>query len=537
MSASYSLLLSRRVVWAKTSQAVERRRLTLGGAWRDAKTDSKHGNNVMDAEGMVGLSACDAVAAISNGRFTALAYAEALLARCADRSDLNAFITLDPAAVRAAARAADARRTAGEVLGPLHGLPVPVKDSINTFDMPTTAGTAALREFRPTSDATVVGRLRDAGAIVLGKTNLHELSFGWTSSNLAYGPVLNPWDASRIPGGSSGGTAAAVAAGMAPLGVAEDTQGSIRVPAALCGVAGFRPTTGRYPNDGCAPISSLFDQIGPIARHIADLVLFDAVVTGDYAPIMAPELDGLRIGIAREYYFAGLDPGVAEVIEAVLKRLAIAGVRIIEADVPGLSGLIESITMPVQVHDVVPSIIDWLKRSGAKISLDDMLADVSPDVLGVLKQFALPGAPNEVGEGDYVAARDVHMPALRSLLRNWFIEHRVDAMLLPATMTTAVPIGSKGWVRIGDADVPFSTVMGRNIAPGSTAGLPGLVLPAGLANGLPVAIELDGPAGTDRQLLGIGLAFERMLGTLESQRTCRLHPGNAHADGTGAAAA
>ena len=472
----------------------------------------------MEAKNMIGLSACDAVAAMCTGQFTALAYTEALLARCADRSDLNAFITLEPEAVRSAARAADARRVAGETLGPLHGLPIPVKDSINTADLPTTAGTAALRNFRPAADATVVARLRDAGAIVLGKTNLHELSFGWTSSNMAYGPVRNPWDVSRIPGGSSGGTAAAVAAGMAPLGVAEDTQGSIRVPAALCGIAGFRPTIGRYPNDGCAPISSLFDQVGPHARHVVDLALFDAVMTGDHAPLLVPALDGLRIGIAREYYFAGLDPAVSGVVEDVLRRLADAGVKVVEADVPGLSELIELTTLPVQVHDVVRSLTTWLRQSGANISFDEMLADVSPDVLALLQHFALPGAPHAISEEAYVAARDVRLPALRASLENWFADNWIDAMLLPATMVTAVPIGADGMVRIGEDEVAFSTAVGRNVAPGSTAGLPGLVLPAGLVDGLPVAIELDGPAGTDRKLLGIGLAFEKMLGALKPPR-------------------
>ncbi len=306
------------------------------------------------ADEMIAFSAVDAVAAMKQGRFTALAYADALLARCADASDLNAFITLDPNMVRAGARAADARRAAGETLGPLHGLPIPVKDSINTADLPTTAGTAALRDFRPAADASAVARLRVAGAIVLGKTNLHELSFGWTSNNLTYGAVRNPWDRTRIPGGSSGGTAAAVAAGMAPLGVAEDTQGSIRVPAALCGVAGFRPTIGRYPNDGCAPISGLFDQIGPIARRVADLALFDAVMTGDDAPIATITLQGLRLGVAREYFFHGLDPATAAVIDGVLLKLTEAGVVIVEAEIPGLGLLIDAITLPVQVHDVVP---------------------------------------------------------------------------------------------------------------------------------------------------------------------------------------
>ena len=472
----------------------------------------------MDAQEMLGLSAREAVAAMSTGRFTALAYADALLARCAERSDLNAFITLDPEAVRKAAQAADARRAAGETLGLLHGLPIPVKDSINTADQPTTAGTAALREFRPVADASVVARLRDAGAIVLGKTNLHELSFGWTSSNMAYGAVHNPWDVSRIPGGSSGGTAAAVAAGMAPLGVAEDTQGSVRVPAALCGIVGFRPTTGRYPNDGCAPISSLFDQIGPHARQVADIALFDAVITGDHEPLVVPALAGLRLGIAREYYFAGLDSAVATIIEEVLHRLAAAGVEIIEAEVAGLSELIELITLPIQAHDVVPSLTEWLEQSGAVLSFDEMLAGVSTDVRAVLELIALPGAPHAISENAYVAARDVHLPALRSSMAGWFAKHRVDAMLLPATMVAAVPIGAGDMLRIGEQDVAFTAAVGRNIAPGSTAGLPGLVLPAGLAAGLPVAVELDGPAGTDRKLLGIGLAIEALLGTLTPHR-------------------
>ena len=463
---------------------------------------------------MIALTAVEAVSAMRGGHLTALDYANALLARCADGVDLNAFITLDPAAVRAAARAADARMQAGEPLGLLHGLPIPIKDSINTADLPTTAGTAALRNFFPTADATIVARLRAAGAIVLGKTNLHELSFGWTSSNMAYGPVLNPWDPTRIPGGSSGGTAAAVAAGMAPLGVAEDTQGSIRVPAALCGIAGFRPTTGRYPNDGCAPISPLFDQIGPQARCVADLALFDAVMTGDDTPLAVPKLSELRLGIAREFFFVGLDPAVDDVISSVLAKLVDAGVEIIEADVPGLETLIAAITMPVQIHDVVPSLKAWLTSSGARIDFDTMLAEVSPDVLSVFNQFALPDAPNAIPDAHYAAARDVHLPALCALLANWFTAHKIDAMLLPATMSAATPIGADQVVRIGDCDVPFRTVMGRNISPASTAGLPGLVIPAGLAGRLPIAIELDGPAGSDRKLLGIGLAIEALLGTL-----------------------
>jgi mandelamide amidase len=158
---------------------------------------------------------------------------------------------------------------------------------------------------RPQLNAPIVQQLLDAGAILLGKTNMHELSYGWTSNNAAFGPVRNPHNIERIAGGSSGGTAAAIAACMAPLGLAEDTEGSIRVPAAFCGVAGFRPTTGRYSNQRCAPVSHLFDQVGPHARCVADLALFDAVATGNVeAQIVAvPSLQGVRFAVSRSFFF------------------------------------------------------------------------------------------------------------------------------------------------------------------------------------------------------------------------------------------
>ena len=193
------------------------------------------------------LSAGDAVAAMKRGDITAERYASALLARCKAAESLNAFITLEPERVLESARAADKRRASGLRLGTLHGLPVPIKDSVNTKDLPTSGGTRALLGFHPGVDAPLVTRLCDAGAIVLGKTNLHEISMGYTSANFTTGAVHNPYDVNRIPGGSSGGSAAAVAARLAPLSVAEDTAGSIRVPAAMCGIVGFRPTTSRYP--------------------------------------------------------------------------------------------------------------------------------------------------------------------------------------------------------------------------------------------------------------------------------------------------
>ena len=461
---------------------------------------------------MIAMSASEATAAMREGRMRARDYAEALLGRAAERADLNAFLSLDPDRVRAGADAADAHAAAGGAPRLLHGLPLPVKDSVVTAGQVTTAGTRALESFVPVRDAGIITAIRAAGAHVLGKTNLHELSLGWTSTNLAYGAVRNPWDPSRIPGGSSGGTAAAVAAGIAPLGIAEDTQGSIRVPAALCGIAGFRPTTGRYPSDGCAPISPLFDQVGPHARCVADLVLFDAAITGDPALIDPRPLAGVRLGLVRDYHFAGIDPGVAAVIEAALAKLEAAGATLVEAALPWLGELIAATTMIIQIHDVVPSLTRWLADEGAPVDFAALLAKVSPDVTALLERFAVPGAPQAFPEAVYAAARDVHLPALRGAMARWFAEHRIDAMVLPTTMVPATPIGQDSTVPIAGREVPFPEAMGRNIATGSTAGLPGLVIPAGLAGGLPVSLEFDGPAGSDRAILALGLAAEAVLG-------------------------
>ncbi len=456
------------------------------------------------------MQAVDAVAAMRDGSLTAERYAQALLEQCDRLKHLNAFITLDRDRVLAAARAADQRRKSGAKLGVLHGLPIPVKDSINTKDYPTTAGTAALRDFHPREDAPIVRLLCDAGAIVLGKTNLHERSMGYTSNNTTFGAVHNPYDPSRIPGGSSGGTATAIAARMAPLGVAEDTEGSIRVPAALCGIAGFRPTTSRYPSSAVAPISPLFDQVGPHARSVADLALFDSVASGDFNPLRAVDLKGLRLGIARGFWFVDLDPEVERITSAALRRLQDAGVELVEAEVPELADLIRQTTLPILRHDILQSFPKYLKDSGAEITFDQVVAQASPDVKGFFPAGGRAGVSEEV----YQAACGTHLPRLRKTFADYFARNRVAAIIFPATMTPAVEIGARD-VAIGGRRIPVGTAMSRNIAPGSTAGLPGLVLPAGLTQGgLPVAIEFDAPSKSDRALLAFGLSAERALGHL-----------------------
>ncbi len=469
--------------------------------------------NMNAGANLLEMSALEAVAAMQGGSLSAEHYALALLRQCEHWKALNAFITLDPEYVLAEARAADERRKSGAMLGPLHGLPIPIKDSINTRDLRTTAGTPALRDFRPREDAPIVRLLRDAGAIILGKTNLHELSMGWTSNNLAFGAVRNPYDQTRIPGGSSGGTAAAVAARIAPLGVSEDTEGSIRVPAALCGVVGFRPTTLRYPSGGTAPISALFDQVGPHARSVGDLVLFDAVATGDFRTIHPTALKGVRLGVARGYWFADLDAEVERVTVEALLKLQAAGVELIEAEMPDLAELIEQTTWPIEAHDILLELPEYLRESGASVTFDQLLAMVSADVRALFALFE-PGSSGLISEDVYRIACDVHLPKLRRTFQDYFARSGVAAIVFPATMVPAPKIGEDE-VTIGNKKFSFLTAIARNIAPGSTAGLPGLVLPAGLTkNGLPVALEFDGPSGSDRELLALGLSVEKILDDL-----------------------
>ena len=466
---------------------------------------------------LVNLSAVDAVRHMSQGDITAERYAQALLARCRSYSSLNAFISFEPDRVLEAARSRDQQRHAGTKPGALFGLPIPVKDSVNTFDYPTSGGTPALRQFHPAQDAPTVAALREAGAVVLGKTNLHELSYGWTSNNLAFGAVHNPYDRSRIPGGSSGGTAAAIAARLAPLGIAEDTEGSIRVPAALCGIAGFRPTTGRYSTRGCVPISPLFDQIGPHARSVADLALFDSVVTNDWRALDARPLQGVRLGVVREYWFTDLDPEVERLTAEALDKLRSAGAQIVETSLPGLAELIALTTDCVQNHDVRIALPAYLKDYGAGLSFEDLVARASPDIQKTFRSDVLPGGVNFVSESMYAAARDVHLPALRALYKDYFSSNRIDAMAFPATLVPAPRIGEETTVKSGSRSLPFDVAVARNIAPGSTAGIPGLVLPVGLTRGgLPVAIELDAAATGDRSLLALGVSAERVLGALRA---------------------
>ena len=469
-------------------------------------------------QSLLELSATEAVARMSRGDFTAERYAHALLDRCTAGQGLNAFISLEPERVLEEARQRDRERRAGARPGALFGLPVPIKDCVNTRDYPTTGGTPGLRHFRPSDDAPLIKALRRAGAIVLGKTNMHELGYGWTSNNEAYGPVRNPYDPARIPGGSSGGTAAAIAARMAPLGVAEDTNGSIRIPAALCGIVGLRPSTGRYPTQGCIPLSPVFDQVGPHARTVADLALFDAVIASERTPLQPTPLRGLRLGVVRDYWYRDLDPELERITASALARLQQAGVELVESEFPQLTNLHKSITGPIITHDVGPAIGSYLSEYHAGLDFEQLVSQASPGVRNDLRQV-FPGGSDFVSDADYAVLVSSRVPELRRRYREYFARTGVAAIVFPATAVPAPPVGAEGAVSVGDRQIPLFTALARNITPTGSAAIPGLVLPAGLtSSGLPVAIELDGRAGMDRALLELGMSVEHLLGPLPPPR-------------------
>jgi len=457
----------------------------------------------------VALTATGALKAMEAGQFSAAELVGDLLARCQRLAALNAFIHLDPDAAKAAAERSDKRRGAGAA-GPLEGLPLVLKDNIDTAAMPTTGGTPALRHHRPKRDAPVAARLLEAGAVVLGKTNLHELAYGITNNNAAFGPARNPYDRARIPGASSGGTGVAVSARLVPAGIGSDTGGSVRIPAALCGIAGLRPTLLRWPQAGIVPISHTRDTAGPVARSVADLALLDGVVTGSALAEAPASLKGLRLGVPRGHFWENLHPDTSKIAEETLEILAKAGVMLVEADVPDVGALDQAAGFPIALYETVVDLNRYLAEHGTGLDYAKLVAQVaSPDVKGILQSLL---GEMAVPEPSYREALTVHRPKLQRAYAEYFQRERVEAMIFPTTPLPAAKIGEDETVMLNGAAVPTFFTFIRNTSPGSVAGIPGLSLAAGLTPaGLPVGMELDSPAGTDRRLLAIGLAIEALL--------------------------
>ncbi len=393
--------------------------------------------------------------------------------------------------------------------GELCGVPIAVKDNIDVAGMPTTAGSPLLRDYLPEVDASVVAALKEAGSVVVGKTNMHELAFGITSNNADFGPVRNPVDTSRVAGGSSGGSAAAVALGVVPVSLGTDTGGSVTIPAAFCGVVGFRPTTGRYPGDGVVNLSWTRDSIGIHGRTVQDVRAVDRVIVRD-ADAAGPPLDRLVLGVPRSRY-DDLDEDVALACRQALDSLAASGVHLVDVQVPDDLETGNGPGLGMVLFEAERT-LRWrasaLEGGERFRTFADIVGQVSsPDVRRLVAMIVgQPFTPES-----YEQARRSRL-VLRRSYADMFRTTGVRALVAPSVPVPAPPIGADDVIDVNGAELPTFPTITRNTAPGTVAGVPMLTLPLGRLPGeLPVALTFEGAFGSDVGLLATGERLEQLL--------------------------
>lgn len=451
------------------------------------------------------LDAVATIAAFKSGAITPADYADGVIERAAHNSHLNALQSFDEIAFALRIQAA----FDGAPDAALAGLPVLAKDNINTNTYPTSGGTQSLLHHTPKTNAGVVNRISDAGGFIAAKTSMHELAFGITSNNAVTGPVRNPVDPEMIAGGSSGGTAAAVAAGIFPIGLGTDTGGSCRIPAALCGVVGFRPTTGRYDSDGVLPISHTRDTVGTIARSVRDIALMDNVLSNEVVDEGDVDLFQVTLGVPKGRFFDDLEPAVAEAIEAQLSVLGKTGAKLVDVSFEPIWAHNDAFGFPVVLYEVMRDLPAFLAKYAPDTSFDELIAGIgSPDVAGAIaSQMGADAMP----QAAYDAAMNEHRPAMRKIYGQVFEDHGLDAIVFPTTALTARPIGHDETVDLNGAQVPTFPTYIRNTDLGSNIGAPGISLPCPITSGLPVGIEFDALPGQDRALLALAMAVEKTM--------------------------
>ncbi len=434
-----------------------------------------------------------------------------LIALARANSDLNAFITLDETGAIGRARELDQLVAENLPQGRLHGVPLIVKDNIHVAGLPNTAGTPGLQQFTPQQDSPVVAALKQEGAIILGKANMHELAFGITSNNHAYGAVANPHNRKMFAGGSSGGTASAIAASLVPAGLGTDTGGSVRIPASLTGITALRPSMGRYSQVGVTPVSSTRDTVGPMAGSVEQVALLDAIITAQ--PNLLPDVDlkGLRFGVPRTMFYRELDMETQNLTEQLLRDLKQQGAELVESDIPSMETLLNQSAFPIALYEVARDLREYLVDYNVGMTLEQLAEQTaSPDVKGVFEQILGDGAINE---SDYKKALSVR-ESLQQIYADYLKDHRLDAIIFPTTPLPARPIeNSLQTVELNGKQVPTFQTYIRNTDLASVVGVPAVSLPVGkTADGLPVGIELDGPLNSDRKLLAIALQLEKLIG-------------------------
>ncbi|WP_336041120.1 indoleacetamide hydrolase [Acinetobacter dispersus] len=433
---------------------------------------------------------------------------------------LNAFINIDKAAALEQAQFWDQHIADGKACPALIGVLLAVKDNIHVAGFPNTAGTPALTDFRPKTTAPVIQALIDQGAIVVGKANMHELAFGVTGYNTAMHiddviGTRNAVNPLHIAGGSSSGSAVAVAAGMVPIAMGTDTGASVRLPSALNGCVGFRPTIGRYAQESITPISHTRDTAGPMAHSVSDIILIDQLITQQQIPARI-STQPIRLGLCA-YFWENLDEDVQQQADQALQLLKNAGIEIISVEMPELEQLNHRISFPVVIYEGKYDLIEYLKNHEVGIDLDAIVEQIlSPDVQQLFKQNILPELiVDETGqsvavEALYQDAITTARPQLLSLYEKTFNEHQLNALIFPTSAIVA-PLANEQVSSIEN----FQRLI-RNTDPGSNIGLPGLSLPIGCGtkSKLPVGLEIDGLPNTDHDILAIGQVLEQIFSSL-----------------------
>jgi aspartyl-tRNA(Asn)/glutamyl-tRNA(Gln) amidotransferase subunit A len=408
---------------------------------------------------------------------------------------LNAFITVTEAEARARAAALDDDLARGIVRGPLHGVPIAHKDNIFTRGVRTTSGSKIFADFVPDRDAVIVSQLNDAGAIVFGKTGLHEFAYGITSSNPHYGAIRNPWDLERIPGGSSGGSAAAVAARLVPLATGTDTGGSIRIPASFCGVVGLKPTYERVSRRGVMPLGLTLDHAGLLAGTMRDVALGFSLIAkhaSGYLPGAHADLRGMRIGVPENFFVERIAPEVMSSFRAAVQTAAALGAHVTEIRLPDPEAL-NVVGRIAQLSEVSALLARYLDRPG----------EFGPDVLVLVEQGRL------IPATDYLNAQRVRRALARDFSKIWM---NLDCLMTPATPITAPKIGEMS-VAFSSVTEDVRTAATRLTRPFNVLGWPALAMPCGFSSAsLPIGLQLVAPPQQEDTLLQAGAALEDAFG-------------------------
>ena len=480
---------------------------------------------------LIRMTAAETAAAVSSGQTSAVEVAQAHLDRIGAVDErVHAFLHVDTEGALAAASAVDAARAAGEALSPLAGVPLALKDVLTQRGIPTTCGSRILEGWRPPYDATVTARLKQAGVVILGKTNMDEFAMGSSTEHSAYGPTHNPWDLERIPGGSGGGSAAAVASFEAPLAIGTDTGGSIRQPAAVTGTVGVKPTYGAVSRYGLVALASSLDQAGPCARTVLDTALLHSVIAG-HDPLDSTSLDvpvpdvvaaarrgdvtGMRIGVVKELGGEGYQAGVRQRFDEAVTLLTELGAEVVEVSAPHFPYALAAyyVILPSECSS------NLAKFDGMRFGMRVGENDGSPSVEQVMARTRAAGFGAEtirrIMLGTYALSAGYYdayygqAQKVRTLVQRDFNAafEQVDVLISPTAPTTAFKLGDK-------LDDPLAMYL-NDVAtiPANLAGTPGMSLPVGLApeDGLPVGMQIMAPAMADDRLYNVGAALERAL--------------------------